>query len=208
LLLSGELNDPVNSGILDLGNLLIGMVKKYGVGNADLVQFAAAHAVKTCTDGPLVKIQIGRTDSTTAYVSCSFLFDRSRTKCLAKYEARVSLTLDLRSPPLSELPEATDSADHLLAVFSQRGFSAVDLAALIGAHTCANQFTTDPSKAGASLDTTPGTWDITFYQQTLDGSAPFSFQSDISIMNHPQTAPSFQLFANNVTAWEEAFVPA
>jgi len=56
------------------------MVKQYGVGNADLVQFAAAHAVKTCTDGPLVKILVGRKDSSVAYVMFNFPFPKNRKK--------------------------------------------------------------------------------------------------------------------------------
>jgi hypothetical protein len=83
-----------------------------------------------------------------------------------------------------------------------------DLTALIGAHTCANQFFEDETQSGASLDTTPGTWDITFYQQVEDKSAPFSFQSDISISQHQDTAAIFGGFAGNVTLWEEKFVPA
>lgn len=41
-----------------------------------------------------------------------------------------------------------------------KGLDAVDTAALIGAHTSAKQFVTDPARAGAALDTTPGVWDV------------------------------------------------
>jgi manganese peroxidase len=50
--------------------------------------------------------------------------------------------------------------------FQAQGFSAQDLAALIGSHTAAKQFNTDPSKVGAPEDSTPGIWDILYYVQS------------------------------------------
>ncbi|EHK98665.1 hypothetical protein M7I_5504 [Glarea lozoyensis 74030] len=55
---------------------------------------------------------------------------------------------------------------------------------------------------------THSTWDITFYQQVAEQSAPFTFQSDVSISRHRDTAAIFGGFAGNVTLWEEKFVPA
>ncbi|OCL04381.1 class II peroxidase [Glonium stellatum] len=171
LILAGELDWDINSSIRDIGNTLSSMAMKYSVGAADIIQFAAAHAIKTCTNGPTVQILIGRREWSTP-------------------------------APQSEIPGASDSSDTLLSLFAQKGFTDVDLTALIGAHTCARQFTTDLATADASLDRTPGTWDVAFYQQTLGGTVPFSFQSDVSIMHSTQTAPIFQLFAGNVAAWE------
>lgn len=39
--------------------------------------------------------------------------------------------------PESLLPDVNQSGDSLLALFEDKGFSAFDLAALVGAHTCA-----------------------------------------------------------------------
>lgn len=80
--------------------------------------------------------------------------------------------------PEGEIPETSDSVDEILSTFAAKGFSAQDVVALVGSHTAARQFFDDPTKAGASIDSTPSTWDITFYAQTLAGTAPYSFSSD------------------------------
>jgi hypothetical protein len=107
-----------------------------------------------------------------------------------------------------QLPTANDSGDSSLAHFQARGFSASDLAALIGAHSTARQFTTDPSKAGAPLDTTPSEWDVDFYSQTLEKKAPFSLNSDLSLANQTTVGPIFKQFAASKPAWDAAFAPA
>jgi hypothetical protein len=107
-----------------------------------------------------------------------------------------------------QIPRVTDSGDQILAAFASKGLSKTDLTALVGSHTCANQFVTDPSKVGASLDSTPGTWDVTYYQQVLNTSAPFVLQSDTSISKNTQTAPIFKSFAGSFGAWSAAFIPA
>ncbi|EPE28317.1 Heme-dependent peroxidase [Glarea lozoyensis ATCC 20868] len=177
LLTNNEIDWPVSRGMEDIVALLQDKVARYGVGNADMIQFAAAHAIRSCTDGPQSRIKIGRTDSHTQGIQ-------------------------------ADIPQASFTADTLLASFAARGLDHTDLTALIGAHTCANQFFEDESQSGASLDTTPGTWDITFYQQVAEQSAPFTFQSDVSISRHRDTAAIFGGFAGNVTLWEEKFVPA
>jgi hypothetical protein len=84
----------------------------------------------------------------------------------------------------------------------------VDLAALIGAHTAAKQRFVDPSKAGASLDSTVGTWDNKYYSETKRGKAPFTMQSDKNVAQHPLTAVPFDTFALSKGAWDAAFVSA
>jgi len=91
---------------------------------------------------------------------------------------------------------------------ASKGFSTVDLAALIGAHTTARQRITDPSKAGAPLDSTVGTWDNTYYSETKSGKAPFTLQSDKNIAQNPLTATPFASFAQSKGAWDVAFVSA
>lgn len=84
----------------------------------------------------------------------------------------------------------------------------MDLAALIGAHTTAKQRVTDPSRAGASLDSTVGTWDNKFYSETKSGKAPFTLQADRNVASNPLTMIPFNMFALSKGAWDDAFVSA
>ena len=99
-------------------------------------------------------------------------------------------------------------ADQVLIHLASKGFTPTDLAALIGAHTAAKQFVTDPSRAGAALDSTVGTWDVKYYSDTKTGKAPFTLQSDRNIAQNPLTAGPFSVFALSKPAWDYAFVSA
>lgn len=67
---------------------------------------------------------------------------------------------------------------------------------------------TDPSKAGAALDSTVGTWDNKYYSETKNGKAPFTLQADKNIAQNPLTALPFSTFALSKGAWDVAFVAA
>jgi hypothetical protein len=110
--------------------------------------------------------------------------------------------------PDGQLPQANVTGDDALSHFSAKGFTAQDLAALIGAHTASRQFNTDLSDVGASQDTTPGIWDIIYYVQTLLQSAPFSFQSDISLSQQTSVGPYMQQFSKDKASWDAAFTSA
>jgi hypothetical protein len=71
------------------------------------------------------------------------------------YVGRTDATV---AAPTGQLPPPNVSAAEALSHFQAAGFTAQDLAALIGAHTASRQFNTDPSKAGAAQDITPGIW--------------------------------------------------
>ncbi|KAF2404032.1 heme peroxidase [Trichodelitschia bisporula] len=172
-----ELSRPENAGLTDIVPKLGALAQKYNVGVADFIQFAGAHAVKTCPLGPIVRIGVGRKDSSVA------------------------------NPP-NLLPNPKASGDSIFQNFQDKGFSAVELAALIGAHTSAKQFVQDPSKAGTPLDTTPGTWDVAFYGQVLDKSAPFILASDQALSQQAQVGPAFKAFVNQQAGWNAAFAPA
>lgn len=90
-----------------------------------------------------------------------------------------------------QIPETSHSVDQILATFEAKGFSATDVVALVGSHTAAKQFFDDPSKAGQALDSTPSAWDITFYAQTLTGTAPHSFSSDRRMAVDPRVSVIF-----------------
>jgi hypothetical protein len=133
-----------------------------------------------------------------------------------------------RSTPNPEglLPNVRASGDSLVALFEDKGISAAELSALIGAHAAAKQFEFNEAKAGAALDTTPGIWDVVsinidmssvlkanetqkkFYGQVVDGTAPFILPSDIALANNSQSGPAFHSFVNNQVGWDAAFAPA
>jgi hypothetical protein len=116
---------------------------------------------------------------------------------------------DATSPaPDGQLPTGNAKGDEALQKFQQRGFSAQDLAALIGSHSTARQFDQDPSQAGKSLDSTPGTWDVKYYAETIAKKAPFSLPSDLSLANQTQVGPIMKKFSKSQGQWNAAFAPA
>ncbi|KAF1844860.1 class II peroxidase [Cucurbitaria berberidis CBS 394.84] len=177
LILANECSNSENAGLSQLCGNLANIANQAKVGVADLIQFAAAHAIKTCPGGPTVPVKIGRKDSSTANA-------------------------------LGVLPAHNSGGDDLVKLFASKGFTPTDLAALIGAHTTAKQRFADPSKAGASLDSTVGTWDTKFYSETKSGKAPFTLQADKNIAENSQTSAPFSNFASSKGAWDAAFVSA
>ncbi|KAF2432391.1 heme peroxidase [Tothia fuscella] len=110
--------------------------------------------------------------------------------------------------PEGQLPAASVGGDDALKHFSAKGFTAQDLAALIGAHTASRQFNTDTTNVGEAQDTTPGIWDIVYYVQTLLRQAPLSFQSDINLANQNQVGPWMKKFSTDKAGWDAAFSAA
>ena len=158
--------------------------KAKGVGAADLIQFAAAHAIVTCPQGPTVKALIGRTDSSVA-------------------------------SPTGLLPAgfgAGSDHDTLFKLFTDKGFTANELAALVGAHTAAKVFAQPQVPVGNELDTTPGTWDVAFYNETYHPPSLSTFsrlQSDINLSNVSTTVgKQFLTFVGHQELWEDKFVLA
>jgi hypothetical protein len=62
-ILADECNNDENRGLSQLCGNLGNLATQKEVGVADLIQFAAAHAIKTCPGGPTVPVKVGRTDS-------------------------------------------------------------------------------------------------------------------------------------------------
>lgn len=138
LLSSDEIDRPENDGLQEIRTKALQLLDKYsryGVAAADLVQFMHNVATVTCPLGPRLLTLIGRRD---------------------RREAN----------PMGLIPSnnATD-AIFLIELFQNKTFTARDLAALLGAHTVAQQLYVDPSKAGQTLDSTPGIWDMNFYRE-------------------------------------------
>ncbi|KAF2735090.1 heme peroxidase [Polyplosphaeria fusca] len=59
----GEVDRPENNGLQDIVRRMKNWQRQYGVGMADLIQFAAIHAVVTCPLGPRMRVFVGRKDS-------------------------------------------------------------------------------------------------------------------------------------------------
>lgn len=81
------------------------------------------------------------------------------------------------------MPSSKDSVDKILAAFAVKGFSSEDVVALLGTHSVAIQVNDDPSQAGKGLDSTPSEYDLKFYTETKEGTAPYSLQSDRLMSN-------------------------
>jgi hypothetical protein len=101
--------------------------------------------------------------------------------------------------PEGRLPDVTDSAEKLIALFADKTISLRELIALVGAHTVSRQRFVDPSKAGAPQDTSPGVWDVTFYTETASTPPPsgvFVFQSDLALARYPASQGFWSAFSN------------
>ena len=188
LLNSEEITRAESNGLQTYYNFLLGKYtntyKAKGVGAADLIQFAAAHAIVTCPEGPVVKALVGRTDSSVA-------------------------------APMNLLPAGSGTgSDHdtIYKLFLDKGFTANELAALLGAHTAAKAFAQPQIPSGNELDTTPGVWDVEFYNETLHPPSNPNFsrlQSDINLSNPATTVGAqFKTFVGQQELWEDKFVLA
>ncbi|KAL1902398.1 hypothetical protein Sste5346_001378 [Sporothrix stenoceras] len=123
------------------------------------------------------------------------------------YVGRVDNT---NAAPDNMLPDPASGADTIAALFAAKTFSAGGLAALIGAHTVSQQFTTAPAQAGEGQDPTPGVWDNAYYNTTLAATAPagvYRFPSDVALAQSPGAASSFQFFGTPAgrSVWQTAF---
>ncbi|KKY17170.1 putative ligninase h2 precursor [Diplodia seriata] len=156
--------------------------KPLGVGAADLIQFAGNHAIVTCPGGPSVKTLVGRSDSTTA------------------------------SPTGVMPPGFGPGSDHdsLLQLFVDKGFSAVDLAALIGAHSTSKNVGQSAIPVGAPQDSTPGKWDVKYYAETYSPPAGVSrFDSDVNLSDKTKAVgKEFAGFVDNQGKWTGKFADA
>jgi catalase (peroxidase I) len=106
------------------------------------------------------------------------------------------------------LPDVNDTPDNLIALFQRKGFTAHDLAALVGAHAAAKQRFVEPAKANFPLDTTPGVWDVEFYNDTLQNPQNpniFVLPSDKKLSVHPEVSEEWNEFVGNQPHWNEDY---
>ncbi|KAJ4341021.1 hypothetical protein N0V87_002060 [Didymella glomerata] len=118
-----------------------------------------------------------------------------------------------QAAPTGLLPDVHDSADNLIALFQAKGFSAHDLAALVGAHATAKQRFVDTKQVEKPLDTTPGVWDVEFYNDTLNQAATpndkiFVLPSDKVLSVHPKVNDEWKSFVGDQQHWNEDYAKA
>ncbi|KAF1355586.1 heme peroxidase [Delphinella strobiligena] len=186
LLSSTEIYRSENVPLQAYHDWLSGFYNKYlnQTSAADLIQFAASHAIVTCPGGPQVKTVVGRTDTTTA-------------------------------GPENQLPVPFGpGSDHdtIFQLFENKGFSAFDLAALVGAHSTSKAFdeAANGIPSGGSQDSTPGQWDNDYYSQMYNPpQGVYRFESDINLSNKSTVVgQQFSGFVGNQGKWNGAFADA
>lgn len=67
---------------------------------------------------------------------------------------------------------------------------------LVGAHSTSKQFFVDASAAGAPQDSTPGVWDVKFYNQTVENTSKkvFRLQSDMALSKDSRISAEWTKF--------------
>ncbi|KAH8890442.1 heme peroxidase [Thozetella sp. PMI_491] len=115
---------------------------------------------------------------------------------------KVGRTDTTTANPSGQMPGANTDATTLISQFAAKGFTATELVALVGAHSTAKNL------GGTALDSTVGDWDVTYYSETADGTAPASINADKFLSNASETASTWSGFAASQAAWNAAFVPA
>lgn len=107
------------------------------------------------------------------------------------------------------LPDVFAEADALIQLFEDKTISPHGLAALVGAHTTSQQAFVNTSRAGDPQDSSPGVWDVRFYNETT-GTAPkrvFKFPSDVKLSQHPSISQEWSKFTNDQSHWNEVCCP-
>lgn len=120
-----------------------------------------------------------------------------------------------KAAPTGLLPDVRDDADKMIELFKQKGFSAHDLAALVGAHATAKQRFVDTTFAEKPLDTTPGVWDVEFYNDTLNNPAGISkdqkifvLPSDKVLSKHPKINDEWKRYVGDQVHWNLDYAKA
>jgi hypothetical protein len=106
---------------------------------------------------------------------------------------------DSAIPNKSELlPSPFAEAIDLIRLFRDKTLSPHSLVALIGAHTTSQQRATNVTRAGDPQDSTPGVWDVLYYEETYGTvEAPervFKFPSDVALAKYSPTAKEWVTF--------------
>jgi len=181
---------PENNGLQDISTKLLAVQKKWNtpatpITVADVMQVAASVAIVTCPLGPRVTTFVGRKDNSSA-----------------------------AGNPEGRLPDCHSSnASSLFKLFLEKGFSVLDLAALLGAHTTSKSFFQPGIPPGSPQDSTPGIWGVKDYAETLaqpasEAEGVESFRADIALAHDPTVGKAFAGFVNNQGFWDFQFADA
>ncbi|KAF2687607.1 class II peroxidase [Lentithecium fluviatile CBS 122367] len=107
--------------------------------------------------------------------------------------------------PEGRLPQATQDAEPLIALFEDKTIDRGDLITLLGAHTIGQQRFEDTARAGDPQSSTPGVWSTDFYRETPRNDTPkrvFKFHSDVEIATFEESLPLWGVFADPVNGLE------
>jgi len=119
-----------------------------------------------------------------------------------------------KAAPDGLLPSVSSDANTLFDLFHDKTISPHDLTALVGAHSTSQQFTTSPNfikDFGKPQDTTPGIWDVSFYNETIQPSPlpkTFRFASDSVIAKDPRSSDEWNSFIGDQKHWNEDYAKA
>jgi len=218
-----ELDRTENRGLQTIAAKIKDLSTKYGTSVADMVVFAGSVLL-----------------STTLVHSTTFTDNLSPDSaiCLCPGGPRVKTFIGRKdstvSAPPGGIPSPFDSAPNLLNLFAKKGFSAEDLAALLGAHSTSTQKFVDPSQANKSQDSTyvprisawialhadehgnrPGQWDVNYYKETYSFATTgkkddkvFVLPSDSKLATFDDVGKKFQGFIGNQGKWTSSFANA
>ncbi|KAF2102522.1 peroxidase [Rhizodiscina lignyota] len=182
LILAGEISRAENNGLQDIVSWTTSLYSKY----------------KTYGVGMADMIQMA---ATVATVVCP-LGPRIRS-----YVGRI----DNSAPaPDGLLPDVNADAETLIQLFADKTIKTHGLTALIGAHSTSQQRFVNTSRAFDPQDSTPGIWDVNFYNQTLQPASAipkrvFKFNSDVVLSQHPVVATEWNKFVTDQSDWNEDF---
>ncbi|OBW69766.1 MAG: Uncharacterized protein AUREO_001550 [Aureobasidium pullulans] len=116
-----------------------------------------------------------------------------------------------KAAPEGLMPSVSMSADQIISLFEDKTIQPHDLAALLGAHSTSQQFNVDKTKAGFGQDSTPGVWDVSFYNETLQpgtNSKVFKFQSDLVTANDSRVSDEWHAFIGDQSHWNGDYASA
>lgn len=118
-----------------------------------------------------------------------------------------------RAAPDGLLPSVNADADTLFNLFRDKTISPHELTALVGAHSTSQQFATSPNRKdfGKPQDTTPGIWDVSFYNETIQPTPlpkTFRFASDSVIAKDPRSSDEWNSFIGDQSHWNEDYAKA
>ncbi|KAI0434590.1 class II peroxidase [Xylaria sp. FL1042] len=96
------------------------------------------------------------------------------------------------------LPSPLSEAVDLIRLFRDKTISPHSLVALLGAHTTSQQRLTNVTRAGDPQDSTPGVWDVLYYEETYGTvdtpERVFKFPSDVSLAKYSVTTSEWISF--------------